>query len=268
MVYDTIRCVNTFFSFEVIDMAAIWTTLDHDHIIKLYAEGIGVNGIAKQLGVSPRPIERVLKERGVALRNAAAQQQARMDRSSPEERKALAFAAQSARRGQRDTMETRLKRAESFQTIQRHISAYEVKAEAMFLQRGLVMLPQKAIGPYNCDFAIDAVAVEIFGGHYHWTGAHLARSEERIRYILNAGWNLVMLAVNKNWPLTPEVADYTVSLINNLRREPPAICEYRVVWGAGDFEVIGSADDDKISIKPPFTKSRDGGTGRYQRISR
>src|SRR5690606_37643437 len=111
-----------------------------------------------------------------------------------------------------------------------------------------------AIGPYNCDLAVHPVAVEVFGGGWHWHGAHYARAEERFRYIMNEGWYVLVVVVgfNGRFPLTPAVGDYVASEIERARRDPSLVGQYRVVWGAGEFSTGGRLEDDHFSIEPPF----------------
>jgi len=149
-----------------------------------------------------------------------------------------------------------------------HVSEIELELAGMLSERGIETTPQLAIGPYNCDLAARPVAVEVFGGHWHWHGHHLARVEERFRHLMDAGWNILVIPVNFSSPLTAAVADYAASYIKATRRDPPAICEYRVVWRAGEFATSGCADDDEISIEPPFRSARDPATGRYKTVAR
>ena len=127
--------------------------------------------------------------------------------------------------------------------------------------------PQHAIGPYNCDLGAYPVAVEIFGGNWHWSGRHLLRSPERFRYILNAGWHILVLHITRRCPVTIEIADYVAAYVDETRRDPARRREYRVVGRAGELLTAGSVDDDEITIIPTFTSGRDS-LGRYKRISR
>ena len=136
----------------------------------------------------------------------------------------------------------------------------------MLADRGIKTIPQFPIGRYNCDLATDSIAVEVWGGHWHWHGAHLARTEERFRYIMNRRWNILVVCIQKSFPLTAAVGDYVASYIKTLSSSPPNICEYRVIWGAGEFSTGGRADDDYFSVKPPFTRAHNLTTGRYMRI--
>jgi hypothetical protein len=79
---------------------------------------------------------------------------------------------------------------------------------------------------------------------------------------------LIVVVQNGRFPLTPAVADYVATYIKETSRNPPTICQYRVVWGAGEFTTGGSVNDNKITCIPPFTRRRNCTTGRYETISR
>lgn len=240
-----------------------------DEIIALYNSGIGVRGIFNKCQIPIKVVERVLRENGINLRNRSEQQYARMERTDFSARQRLAAAANAANRGRIATVEERCKMAATYEANgTRRASVYEDALANCFDIAGFGYIRQKAVGPYNCDFAIDAIAVEVFGGGWHWHGDHLARTEERFRYIMNAGYDILVIPFSHRFPFSERTGRYLVTLINEMRSNPAPVRQYRVVWGAGDFITGGSADDDQISIEPPFTSVRDGTTGRYKRVGR
>lgn len=240
-----------------------------DRVAEMFLSGIGVAKIAKSLGTCVPAIVEALAERGLEPRGRSEQQRARMQRASPTERKLLASAANKAMRGRARTFDEKCKMAATFEARQnRRSSKAENRLAEMLRARGLAPTRQKAIGPYNCDLAIPGVAVEVLGGKWHWHGDHAARAEERTRYILNAGWHLLMIAVDRSSPLTAAVADYVVAYAKGARRNPTAPREYRVIWRAGKFSTAGSADDEKITLEPPFRSRRNPATGRYETVAR
>jgi hypothetical protein len=42
-----------------------------------------------------------------------------------------------------------------------NVSSYEVLLADLLRQRGLITIPQFAIGPYSCDLAINGIAMEV-----------------------------------------------------------------------------------------------------------
>lgn len=243
-------------------------TADPEAVAAMFAKGIGASKLVKIFRVGRTELEKILATKGLKPRGRSEQQKARMDNTSPAEIKRLTAAAHKATRGRSPTFEEKCKTAATFEKRgNRRSSRFEGELLSLLSERGLSPVPQKAIGPYNCDFALPGVAVEVLGGQWHWYGEHAARLEERTRYILNAGWHLLMIHVNPLSPLTGAVADYVVTYAKRASRNPSAAREYRVIWRAGEFSVAGSADDDKISIDPPFRGRRNSATGRYETVT-
>lgn len=223
----------------------------------MFDSGVGISGIAKFFNLPAPTVSLAFKDAGLSVRNRSEQQFARMARCSPEERSAITRAANIAATGRIVPIDTKIKTAATCQVgLNRRISAAEITLANMLTTRGIDINQQTAVGPYNCDLTTDAVAVEIWGGYWHFYGAHAARNEERFRYILNAGWNVIILGVTGRYPLNESVADYVVAEIERLRSNPPSIREYRMIWGAGDFTSGGRLDDNKLSFVRPLVRPR------------
>lgn len=244
--------------------------LDVDQIVNWYQRGKSENAIAKQLNVSRNVIRRRLEGAGVHIRSQSEAEAVKWEHMSERQRQKQVQAAHKAARGRKRSFEELCKGAKSREqnasADSHNISHLEISVREMLLERGIKTIMQKAIGPYNCDLATSPVAVEIYGGHWHWYGRHLSRVQKRFNYILNSGWCIYVLAINRNYPLTGASVDHLASYIQSVRREKPSVCEYRVVWGAGKFMTTGSLEDDDISIEPPFTGTRDSATGQYKTV--
>lgn len=241
--------------------------LDEARILRLYAAGQSEKAIADRLGITRSPIRRILLAAGIQPRGRSEAELLKWSQMSGRKRTRQTRAAHEAARGSTRTFEQRCRSALGKQAAGL-ISIYERHLGILLRDRGIEFVPQQAIGPYNCDLGAHPVAVEIFGGNWHWSGRHMERTPERFRYIMNAGWSILVLWVNTEYPLTPEAADYMATFIQAARRNPTARREYRVVRGAGELVACGSIDDDEISIEPAFTNSRDPATGRYKRVPR
>lgn len=233
-------------------------TLSDAAVISLHNSGIGLKGIAERLGTSHTVVARHLVAAGESPRNRSEQQFARMANSTPEQIKRLTEKAHKAATGRTRSIEELSKSA-----VTRHrngsqrTSAYEADLIKMLRSFGLDCREQTPIGPYNCDITTGSVAVEVWGGHWHFHGAHAARNEERFHYIFNQGWHIIAIVISNSYPLTPAVARHLVALVNTLSSDPSPVRQYRVIWGAGDKSISGSSDDDKITIKPPLVNARD-----------
>ena len=242
--------------------------LDVALLARLYAEGVSENQLSIRFGIDRNGIRRRLLEAGIQPRGRSAAEILKWSQMGPDRRRRQVAAAHACTKGRKMPVTAKLRAALTIQRTLSGMSRYDRALLSMLQERGLDCVPQQAIGPYNCDIAIGPVAVEIFGGQWHWHGHHLARTEARFRYLMQAGWHVLAIAVNKRSPLTSRVADYVVAYVEETRRNPTAKREYRVVWGAGEATISGCVDDDHISIEPPFTDGRDAGTGQYKRISR
>lgn len=240
-------------------------------ICAMYNDGIGVQGIADHFGVGLSYVKRNLISAGLSIRNKSEQQFARMQRASPEEIQRLTNAAHMASRGRKKSA---FEVEHGALTVQanglKHMtkSRHEMFFWRIAQERNIALIPQMAIGRYNCDFGTDSIAVELLGGHWHFSGNKLRTNEKRIRYFLDSGYSVIGVGITRSLPFTRQVASYLADLIDILGSNPPCPCEYRMVWGAGKFSLRGCADDDHISIKPPFTHSRDLRTGQYSTIPR
>jgi very-short-patch-repair endonuclease len=116
--------------------------------------------------------------------------------------------------------------------------------------RGLLVVPQKAIGKYNVDLAVAPVAVEVLGGGWHSSKrSHATRTPE----ILDAGWHLVFVWNYEGVSalVADAAADYLVAFLEEVRRNPPAVSQYRVITGSGQLLAARSADDDEFPLVPP-----------------
>ena len=240
------------------------TGLSEQEVIDIFLSGIGISGIYAKHGFTVAATKTILAKHGINTRNRSEQQFARLSITPQEERDRIIKAAHDAIRGTKRSKEDLFKRALTIESRpETFASKNEVRLAKMLGDRGIKTIPQKAIGSYNCDLAAFPVVVEVFGGHWHWTGQHLARAEERINYILNQGWSVLMVADTDSFPITNEVADYIASYIENARTDPSFACEYRVIWGAAEYTTSGGLNDDNFSIEPPFTHTRDATNGQY-----
>lgn len=242
--------------------------INGDHVVELYTGGVGVGGIAKRLGISPRPVERVLREKGIPLRGRSEQQFARMARTTTEERRRLTDAAHHARRGTRSSEEELLRRAATRERTQSQASPYEEELHVILKQRGYDVRPQMAVGPYNIDLAIPPTAIEVLGGEWHNSDQRSHLLVKRTLYLCGRGWFVAMVMVNpdRGFTLNDALADQLIAYLDTARSDPTALVgQYRMFWGQHHDPVGGRPDTDGVSVVCPFRRHRDPTTGRYQR---
>lgn len=239
--------------------AARRTRLPDDEIAARYQAGESENSIAKSLGISRGAIRTRLIDAEVPIRGTAEANRLMMAARTPEENRLNTAAAHQAVRGRKSSFDERCRRAK----LNEERVAGQVEVErtlsALLAERGIETIPQKAIGPYNVDLGAAPVAVEVFGGTWHLSGRHAARATERFRYILDQGWNVIIVWVDgRRWPLSSDGADDVASFIEQARRDPSTVSKYRVIRGDGEFVTAGESDDDHFALVHPGSRARSG----------
>jgi Helix-turn-helix domain len=244
--YDPVADVPSTDRIEVVDVTRKASHIDANDLVQRYVAGESEKALAEAFGVSRQPIRRLLIESGVPIRGRSEAMYARMANTSPEDRAKLSDAAHAAVRGVPKSAEFLLARAAG---VERRGASYgNVSAAEQILMKtleaqGLKVTPQKAIGPYNVDLATGTVAVEVFGGGWHRTKSH----GERLRYILDAGWDMIYIWVDgRHFPLAAGAAEYVIAHAEIRDRDPAAPRGYWVIRGGGQFVAKGSADGDDL----------------------
>ena len=244
-------------------------SLPVQEMARAYVSGLSENALAERYGVDRNVVRRRLIEAGASIRGRSEAEALKWSRMSTAVRKRQVAAAHQAARGRRHTLAEKMLRASVVQAKGLHRSPSEDALGDMLRARGIETIAQQAIGPYNCDLGAAPVAVEVFGGEWHWNGRHLLRTPRRFRYIMKAGWHLLIVHVTpRRFPLTEATADYVAAYVKRMRRQPTARREYRVIRATGELEAAGGVDDEKIAIIPALTLGRDATTGRYKSLPR
>lgn len=226
-------------------------TLPDSDIVARYLAGESVNQLAHAFGVSRRTIDKRLDAAGVERRGSTEANRAMAAGRTPEENLRLMAAAHRAQRGRRKPLEQKIKAAATRERLQTHVSDHEKQLAEALRARGIQVTPQKAIGPYNVDLASGSIAVEVFGGGWHAYGIHRKRTPERLRYILDEGWNLVIVWASANrWPVGPGACDYIVAFAQEASGDPSMRGEYRVIFGDGQDATRPGLDVDDLARVP------------------
>lgn len=228
-----------------------------DDIAAAYIGGESEYALSRRYGVSRQVIRQRLEGAGVEIRDMAQAGKVRARRMTPDERRDQAAAAHAAVRGVKQPLDHLIRRAEAREARGLCDSPGELFLLGELRRRGLEPIVQKAIGKYNVDMAVAPVAVEVLGG-----GWHLAKRRHAVRtpQILDAGWHLLFVWNHEgSSALTVKAADYVVAFLEEVRRNPPTISEYRVISGGGKLLASGRADDDEFAlVAPPRGRSRRG----------
>jgi very-short-patch-repair endonuclease len=228
-----------------VDTSRILSTrrqIDVQKLIELYRSGWSVKKLAEHFSADRNAIGRRLKENGITPRDRSESMFLRMEQTSPEERLRLTTAAHNSVRGAKRSIQEKMRRAAVREDI-RYCSPIELRLINMLTDRGIKVIPQKAVGIYNIDIAIAPlrIAVEVYGGHWHAGGNHARRFRERFDFLINAGWTPIIVWVSKQNPLTRGAADYIVSIAEKLRLNEPVGRHEHVISGGGQPSAIGSS---------------------------
>lgn len=219
-------------------------------IAAAYRAGASEYSLSVQYGVSRGAIANRLKEAGVERRTMSEAAKVHRESLSPSDRKAQVKAANRAARMRRVPEIQRLRHALTVERQGQPGSEGERLLSDLLRERGQQPIIERAIGPYNVDLAMLPIAVEVLGGGFHGVKA---RHRERTPYILDAGWHLVMVWNHEGRSaLTAGAADYLVAFLEQVRRNPPATCQYRVISGDGQLLAARGREDNEFPlVKPP-----------------
>lgn len=224
--------------------------LPSEDIAAAYRAGESEYSLSLRYKVSRLAIRKRLTELGVEIRGRSEAGKVRARRMTPAERLAQARPSHDALRGTKQPVEALLARAQQRERRGLCDSPGELRLLGDLRNRGLDPTPQKAIGKYNVDLAVAPIAMEVLGGGWHFAKRHHA---VRTPAILNEGWCLLFIWNHEgDSALTSKAADYVVTFLNEVRRNPSLVGEYRVIAGNGQFLARGCADDDEFPlVKPP-----------------
>ena len=260
MHYNAIGYVPPFTRIEVIDMSSKeapgsrknLTESDRQAIVSRYEGGESLKRISIDTEISRPIITAIIRNAGVRIRRGPEAQKIAFARMSPEERMAMTASAHDAVRGKRRSEDFLLKQAQSRQAGGKSASPAEEKIISILESRGIQCSPQLAVGKYNIDIAIGPVAVELFGGGWHAYGRHAARSRNRFRYILDAGYfSLIVWHAMKGIIDDPcFIADEIIATIDEVSRDPSLVGKYRMIRSDGNL-VTGVIDNvDYVTLVP------------------
>jgi very-short-patch-repair endonuclease len=115
-------------------------------------------------------------------------------------------------------------------------SDLDMAAGRLLATFGIDCVPQKAVGIYNIDLAVEdtRIAIELFGGSWHSTGRHKARHHRRCKYLFDKGWAVVIVWVDKRrHPFGVGACKKIVALAEHRRTSPAPFGEYHVIFGNG-----------------------------------
>ena len=215
-----------------------------DMVVLLYADGWSVKKLSERFGVCRATIRAQLVRDGVEPRNRSEGMITRWQTMTTEEREQLGRAKSAALRGIRRTEESKVDRAKRKPA---KIGAGEkIIAEAL-RARGIEFEAQAPIYIYNIDLLVGAVAVEPHqrGGN-PLDGKHC---RQRTEELLRRGIATLWIIYNHIDDLIG-CLEYVIADLNLMRRQPPAVRQYRVVRCCSDRYSRRRRKMDQRAIEP------------------
>ena len=206
-------------------------------LVSSYINGKSIKKLSAEFGINRNVIRNRLIKANVHIRNRSEAMYIRMKNTPPDIRKQLTIAAHIAKKGSHIPTSQLIIRAIQNQS-KGILNTTEQLLFRMLQKQGFHITPQKAIGIYNCDLAINEppIAIEIFGGHWHSYGRHAARMLRRSKQILNSGFSLIIIWVDAlKYPLTIGSANYIISYAQKFSRNKSVRSQYRVILGNGNI---------------------------------
>ena len=227
-----------------ISTKVILPDLPIDEIKKRYLSGESENSIAKSFKVSRTKMRKTFIENNIKTRDNATANRIMMATRTTEENRRNSANAHAAVRGVPQTKEHRHKIAKTREAHPFMVAPSEIILADELRKRNIAVIPQKAIGSYNVDVAIteSRIAVEIFGGCWHSFGSHARRFRKRTDYILNHGYAVVIIWVNRDYPLSKGAIEYLVTLNNKISTEKTLRSQEHVLRGDGNPSGIGQTN--------------------------
>jgi very-short-patch-repair endonuclease len=214
---------------------------DLTDLVNRYVSGETMKKVSKDSGVNSKQIERAVVAAGHVPRTLLQAVGLRYTNMNLSEKRSLTAKANIAKRGKRASKASQERRARTMEVTLQLASRTDLMLSVWLAQRGVKFTPQKAIGSYNIDVAIDEllVAVEV-NGDWHYFPDVVARERERREYLFDAGWRIIDVALTSTcgrpWKyLRPACADKIVALLDELRTSKATWGKHCVIGGDGEF---------------------------------
>lgn len=176
-------------------MARIVEVPNLDDLIERYRSGVSLKRISDESGIVRPTLIRKFKKCGVEIRGRSDAERLKWsaiksDRGRVERQCGSAWAAC---RGREHSLTEKMQRARTRYRRLTHVGKWESDVADALRRKGFVVEQQFPEGPYNLDIAIRAkrIAVEIESTNHHT--AHGSRKRERLVYLLDRGWSLLIV---------------------------------------------------------------------------
>jgi very-short-patch-repair endonuclease len=204
---------------------------NRDDLLQRYTGGESAKSLAGSMGVSRSVLYRLLREAGIEGRGRSDAERLKwaankLDRSYVERMLSRAWKAST---GRVDSFESKVRRASGFERAPSRIGLYEREVLALIPSD---FKPQVAIGPFNADIASEErrIAVEIQSANHARPTSSIR--PDRLEYILDAGWSVLVVFVRQHTTLNIErAAEQVIAFADVACRNPAARGEYGMIDG-------------------------------------
>lgn len=223
---------------------AIWNSHRKDIVLNLpgfaesYRLGETLQSLCLAYNVGRRVAERYLIEHGITPRNRSEAAAVRWRNMDNDGRRALIEPANNAKRGKPAGHISLERRAITMERTLQLASRTDLLFAWWLVMRGISVTPQKAVGRYNIDIAVQEsrIAVEV-GGDWHVTDFFKSRRtipSKRRQFLFDEGWRLIEVRIDSGRILRETAADRVVALIEEARQGKSSWGQYCVIWGNGE----------------------------------
>ncbi|HEY5126776.1 MAG TPA: hypothetical protein VIJ35_05660 [Bradyrhizobium sp.] len=210
-------------------------------IVSSYKRGESILSLSQRYDTGRSVISRIIKKNGVVSRTQSEQELIKWSGMTIKERALQTAGAQVARRGQKDSLATRLARTQSRYEAQTSIGKREREFAELLDAAGIEYRQQLPCGVYNLDFALTryCVAVEIVmgPGNSRQTAAY---KRKRTKYVLSKRHLFEVIATNaiSGRHFRSKIIEKLVAFANVTRLHEPSPGQHRMV--RPDGEALGT----------------------------
>ena len=221
--------------------------IDDALICSLYASGVSENAISKQMGITRRRVGTAVINSILATRTRSECETLKWSRMSADERANQVSAAHQSIRDKPPEFHhaSAIKQAISKADSLSKVGKFESEFIAAFNARGLDCIPQRQVWRYNIDIAINNTAVEIHccpnfpHNHTYYSN--------RIVKLLELGWNVIYIKIDRLEPLIDITADKVCRMIDIAESNKSGVGQYGMISGSGKLVTSGCLDGDKLA---------------------
>lgn len=210
-------------------------------VAKLYLSGAPLKEITRRLGIHRNSIYGILERAGI-----------QRNRQDPH----MVAKRSEKLRGRKRSPEVAKYAASRRQACLTQQSPEERDLKQRLSVLGLETEPQRPIGTYNCDLAAPPVAVEVWGGNWHFAKGGAAHQANRLEYLFSEGWALVVVWLVQGFALSDRAAHAVLGFVEGARQHASPAGQYWMVRGDGEPLVSGKFQGSGLTVMDRLSRGR------------